>query len=92
MYKLAQYATQKIKTDDSLELCIEPESMNVCFQVIGKSSDKICDALDKKGLIKVGHGTFREQIYIRLVCVNAALEPADIDYFFNRVKEVARDI
>jgi selenocysteine lyase/cysteine desulfurase len=68
---------------------MEPESMNVCFQVIGKSSEEICDILDKESIIKVGHGNFKGENYIRLVCVNPELTFEDIDYFFENVIEAS---
>jgi glutamate/tyrosine decarboxylase-like PLP-dependent enzyme len=55
-FELTRYAANKIKNDKLLRLCMEPESMNVCFQVTGKSSEDICDILDKESIIKVGHG------------------------------------
>jgi len=92
LYDLAQYAAGIVKKDDALRLCMAPESMNVCFQVIGKSSEKICEVLDKKGMIKVGYGDFRGESYIRLVCVNPDLTFADIDAFFQKVKNVGAEI
>ena len=74
------------------KLGMAPESMNVCFQVKGKSSEKICDLLDKRGILKVGHGNFKAENYIRLICVNADMTFADIDYFFEQVKRVAEEV
>jgi glutamate/tyrosine decarboxylase-like PLP-dependent enzyme len=88
-FELTQYAANKIKNDKWLRLCMEPESMNVCFQVIGKSSEEICDILDKESIIKVGHGNFKGENYIRLVCVNPELTFEDIDYFFENVIEAS---
>gem|GEM_PF-2038546 len=45
-----------IKKDKDLKLMLEPECINVCFQVKGKPASKICEALDKQGLIKVSYG------------------------------------
>jgi glutamate/tyrosine decarboxylase-like PLP-dependent enzyme len=44
----AQYAVSIIKKDKALKLVMEPECINVCFQVIGKSSEKICEKLDRE--------------------------------------------
>ncbi len=91
-YRLAEYAADKVINDRALQLCLKPESLNVCFQVKGKSSEKICDLLDREGIIKVGYGNFRGQSYIRLVCVNAELSFQDIDYFFEQVKAAGERI
>lgn len=44
----AQYATQVIKKDKDLKLMLEPECINICFQVKGKSAEKICEKLDQE--------------------------------------------
>ena len=55
----AKYAVSVIKKDKDLELICEPECVNVCFQVKGKPASKICEILDKQGLIKVSYGNWR---------------------------------
>lgn len=52
----AKYAVSIIKKDKELTLILEPEGVNVCFKVKGKPAEKICEALDKQGLIKVSYG------------------------------------
>ena len=44
----AEYATHIIKKDKDLKLIIEPECINICFQVHNKPASKICEALDKQ--------------------------------------------
>lgn len=51
----AKYAVAIIRKDKDLSLVLDPEGINVCFQVKGKSASKICEALDKQGLIKVSY-------------------------------------
>jgi hypothetical protein len=67
---------------------MEPECINVCFQVIGKSSEKICEKLDREWLIKVSYGTWKWEQVIRMVSVNGDMTKKDIDYFFKCVKNV----
>jgi glutamate/tyrosine decarboxylase-like PLP-dependent enzyme len=43
-----EYAVSLIKKDKNLKLILEPECINVCFQVKGKPADKVCEALDKQ--------------------------------------------
>ena len=45
-FENARYATQIIQKDKDLKLVLEPECINVCFQVKGKSASKICEELD----------------------------------------------
>ena len=84
----ARYATDLIKKDKNLTLVLQPECINVCFQVKGKSANKICEALDKQGLIKVSYGKRKWEEFIRLMTVNADMTKKDIDNFFKHVKTV----
>ena len=87
-FDLAKYATQTIKKDKDLILVLEPECINVCFQVQGKSASKICEALDRKWLIKVSYGQRKGKEFIRLMTVNADMTKKDIDNFFKQVMTV----
>jgi sulfinoalanine decarboxylase len=87
-FENAHYAAQIIKKDKDLKLILEPECINICFQVKGKPASKICEALDKQWLIKVSYGKRRWQEFIRLMTVNADMTHKDIDNFFHHVKTV----
>jgi len=87
---LALYLAKIVESDDELHLFIQPESLNVCFFYEGVGSETICDQLNRDGMLKVGYGTFKEQSFIRAICVNPDLSFADIDLFINEVKQVAR--
>ena len=84
----AKYATRIIKKDKDLISILDPECINVCFQVKGKPANKICEALDKQWLIKVWYGKRKWEEFIRLMCVNADMTKKDIDNFFKHVKNV----
>lgn len=84
----AKYAVSVIKKDKDLKLILEPECINVCFQVKGKPANKICEALDKQWLIKVSYGKRKWEEFIRLMTVNADITKKDIDNFFKHVKNV----
>ncbi|TAE00964.1 MAG: aminotransferase class V-fold PLP-dependent enzyme [Bacteroidetes bacterium] len=92
LFELAQYAVSIIKKDPNLQLIQEPESVTVCFQVKGKSNQKICDLLHKQGLAKVSYGTARGKTFVRMACVNPDLENEDIDIFFDRVRQVSNEL
>ena len=47
-FDLAKYAVQIIKKDKDLKLMLEPECVNVCFQVKGKPARELCDKLDRE--------------------------------------------
>jgi hypothetical protein len=69
-----------------LKLMLEPEWVNVCFQVKWKSAKAICDKLDAEWIIKVSYGFWRWEEMIRLMCVNADMTNQDIDNFFIAIK------
>ncbi len=81
-----------INADAAFELILEPALLNVCFKYRGVASDAICSTLDKRGLGKIGHGTFNSQHFIRMVVVNPELGPDDLADFLGRIKMVALDI
>ncbi len=78
-----------INSDPDFDLIIEPASLNVCFEFSGVASDKICSAMDKQGLGKVGHGAFMGRNFIRMVVVNADLTAQDLENFLDSIKATA---
>jgi glutamate/tyrosine decarboxylase-like PLP-dependent enzyme len=86
---LAHRATEMIQADPELQLSIEPQSVNVCFEVKGKSSAAICHYLDVEARLKVGHGVVNGRSALRLVCVNPDLTEADLRLALDEIKAVA---
>ena len=92
LFRLADHAAGKITDNPDLTLTIQPESINVCFEVRGKDSSMICNRLDAKGRLKIGFGEAFGSRAIRLVCVNPDFDEEDIDHFIDEVKTVAADL
>lgn len=90
--ELAAHFRDRVSRDPELTLSFEPEWINVCFEVTGKPSDKICDLLDKRQLAKLGWGIVFGRRVIRMVCVNPALSEADLDELLANVKLVAKEL
>lgn len=88
VYDLAQYAVQKIQKNTQLSLIQEPECTTVCFNVLGKSAQEICDTLNQKGILKVGYGTRKDTTFIRVVFVNPDVDFEDVDAFFEKILSV----
>ncbi len=84
--ELTLYLAEKIDAEEVLRLYCKPEALNVCFYAPRKSSEEICDFLDKTGVLKVGYGVFKGRTYIRVICVNPDMDFTDIDYFVEQVK------
>ncbi len=90
--ELAAHFRDRVIEDPELELSFAPEWINVCFEVVGKPSDKICDLLDQRGLAKLGWGIVFGRRVIRMVCVNPALTEADLDELLANVKSMASEL
>ncbi len=88
--ELACYFAEKVEQDPELHLHCQPEALNVCFEVPGKSSKMICDYLDRNGIVKVGYGIFKGRSFIRAICVNPDLGKEDLDYFLKQTKDAAQ--
>jgi sulfinoalanine decarboxylase len=89
---LATRAAQLIEADDELDLCEWPKSVNVCFRVTGCTAEDLCERLDRAGTLKIGHGDFRGERALRLVCVNPALTEADLRAILADIKFAAREL
>lgn len=89
---LAQRAAARIAADPMFELIEPPPSINVCFAVRGRSSEAICDLLDRQGRLKIGHGVVRGRRALRLVCVNPDFDDEDLDAILAEIKSAAREL
>lgn len=89
---LARYAGERVAADPELQLVLPPESVNVCFQVRGVDSPRLAAELDRRGLAKISWGSFRNQTFLRLPCVNADLHESDIDHLLEKIKEVGKSL
>jgi len=92
MFELARYAAASIEEDPAFDLLLPPESINVCFEVRGRSSAEVCDRLGKDGRLLVGHGKALGRRAIRMVCVNPDLDESDIDGALSEIRQVAEEL
>ncbi|MEN8164992.1 MAG: pyridoxal-dependent decarboxylase [Acidobacteriota bacterium] len=92
LFDLADYAAGKIAEDPDLALTIQPESINVCFEVREKSSAMICEKLDAESRLKIGFGEACGSSAIRLVCVNPDLGEEDVDRVLTEIKIAAESL
>ena len=89
LFALAAHARDVVVSDPDLVLTQEPQSVTVCFEVKGHDSATVCASLLQQERAVVGYADVRGRRVIRLACVNAGLEFADIDAFFDEVREVS---
>ncbi len=92
LFDLAGYAVSQIDDDPDLVLTTVPQSINVCFEVRGRSTAAICECLDAEARLKISHGVVFGRRIIRLVCINPDLDEADIDRVFEEIKTVAKGL
>ncbi len=89
---LAETATSIVREDDRLTLSCEPLWLTVCFEVVGKPSAEICEALNQTGELKVGYGVVNGRRVIRLVTVNPEHSEADIERMMNDILGAAEGV
>lgn len=89
LMSLTKHCTDRIKSCKNLKLTSEPEFVNVCFEVLGKSSREICDALRQRNELLVGHAMVDGQRIIRVPFVNGDLTLSDVDEMLDLVIGVA---
>ncbi len=92
LFDLTRHAADLARDHPDITLSKQPESVTCCFEVTGKSSEAICQTLRERGDAVVGFAIVDGRKVIRLACVNAENTTADIDDFFNRTLDAARDL
>ena len=89
---LAAEAARLIQADPELKLLEQPSSINVCFEVLGRSSVEICNRLDREGIMKIGYGEVQGRRAIRLVCVNPELDSAALENILGEIKAMGSSL
>ena len=92
MFELAAHVAGRVEADPELDLVMWPPSINVCFEIKGKSSAAVCERLDREGRLLVGHGRVNGRRAIRLVCVNPDLDEGDLDAALDEIKRAAAEL
>lgn len=91
-FALAQKAADLIRSNEQLLLAFEPTWVNVCFEVVGKSTEAICDRLNTLGLLKICHGVVSGRRIIRLVTIDPAISESDLDRVFRDILAVSAEV
>ena len=92
VFELAAHAAARVAADPRLELVMPPESICVCFEVPGISSEAICRRLDETGRLLVGHGAANGRRAIRLVLVDPDLGEGDVDLALAEIRRAAEEL
>jgi glutamate/tyrosine decarboxylase-like PLP-dependent enzyme len=96
---MAAYAEQKVNSERQLEMMSARQSFTVCFRYkphlntdLNAFNLQIREQLRKSGSTMVNYGYLGQELVIRLVTANAALEKHDIDKFFNLFLKKANEL
>jgi glutamate/tyrosine decarboxylase-like PLP-dependent enzyme len=89
MFELAEYAKQKVLSNDKLELLAEKQSLTICFRYKSVTHNAnelnlaVRESLMKQGVSLVNYGCLKNEVVIRLVISNADIDEKDLDKFFD---------
>ncbi len=92
LMNLANHCAQFVKAHEQMHLTQNPEFVNVCFEVQGKSSRDICDTLREQNELLVGHAVVNGQRIIRVPFVNGNLTTDDVDEMLNLILKTAASL
>ncbi|MFK7962141.1 MAG: aspartate aminotransferase family protein [Phycisphaerales bacterium] len=92
LYEMAQYAAERVAAHPDMVLSKEPESVNVCFEVVGKPSDQICEYLRRAQQAVVGFAIVDGRRVIRAAFPNADLTTEAIDRLIDDIADAAQHV
>ena len=92
LIEMAEYAEEKVKENDHLELLSARQSFSVCFRYVPEHEDDLNkfnlglrESLRKSGRSIVNYGYIGKTLAIRLITANGELAKSDIDLFFDNI-------
>ena len=86
---LAQHCARWVDDHDQFALTREPAYINVCFEVVDKSSEAICDLLRERNELLVGHAKVDGRRIIRVPFVNGQLSTHDVEEMLELILHAA---
>lgn len=86
-FQLAEIAREYIKSNNDYTLYGDQESTNICFNYKNHSAINICKKMYEEGKLMIGHGTFQDVTFIRLVTINSNNTEKDILNFFSIIED-----
>lgn len=86
-FELADLARDYIRNNQDYTDFSINDSISVCFNYKGLPAEAICTLLYEHSELLVGYGSFREDVFIRFVTINATNEKEDILAFFKTMEK-----
>lgn len=90
-FHLADVARQYVQNHPDYTLYSYAPSVGVCFNYKELSAQRLCNGLYEAGELMVGYGQFREDVFVRLVTVNAGNSEDEIHHFFQKLEQYAEE-
>lgn len=92
LFDLAHHAADLISRDPGMALAKQPESVNICFEVVGVDSAALCEELRVCNRLVVGYGEVDGRNVIRIPFVNPDLTFDDIEQAIDEIRTVGREL
>jgi sulfinoalanine decarboxylase/sulfinoalanine decarboxylase/aspartate 1-decarboxylase len=89
LFKLADVARDYIRSHPDYTLYNYDDSLSICFNYKDIPAQDLCTQLYEQEKLMVGYGQFQEDVFVRMVAVNAANSESDILDFFKVLEEAA---
>lgn len=90
-FELAAAFADLVRADPAMHLTEAPPSINICFEVEGRSSEAICDWLAREGRMLIGHGVVEGRRVLRMVCVDPSLHEDDLRDALAEIRRAAAE-
>ena len=92
LFELAAHVTARVRTHPRLRLTRPPASINVCFEVHGTSSRRLCRALWERGVAQIGHAVVDGREVVRWVFVDPEHTETELDAVLEELLAVAETL
>lgn len=89
LFDLSAHLAARVQACPELRLARAPASINVCFEVVGKSSRRLCRALWERNVAQIGHAVVDGREVVRWVLVDPAIRTEDLDEVLEDLLAVA---
>lgn len=90
-FALADTAREYVRNHPDYTLYSYDETISICFNYKGIPARDICTLLYEHSELLVGYGSFQEEVFIRLVTINAQNEHQDILNFFKIMEQFVEE-
>ncbi len=90
-FHLADVARSYVSEHPDYTLHNQDQSLSVCFNYKNIDPEILCKNLYEKGSLMVGHGSFRNQKFVRLVTINSSNKAEDIIAFFKELERFVKE-